>query len=235
MHDRRGFTLIELLVVIAIIAILAAILFPVFAKAREKARQTTCLSNAKQMGNAIEMYKSDWDQRYPFTFDFPNFARWYEDRILGQYVKSAEAFKCPSQTLTGIPGECGYSYNWMFGYYPNCYPTGGPYACMGMTEAAVHNPASKILIVDGSLAYTWLRYDLGYDYSCMCAYRIGCSAVTQLATWLPLHPEYKTNAAPHNGGVNCVYADGHVKWNQVSTILPPYPANLKIWHPWYDA
>ncbi len=65
MQQRRGFTLIELLVVIAIIAILAAILFPVFAQAREKARQTTCTSNLKQIGTAFMMYVQDYDETYP--------------------------------------------------------------------------------------------------------------------------------------------------------------------------
>ncbi|MGD8239412.1 MAG: prepilin-type N-terminal cleavage/methylation domain-containing protein, partial [Armatimonadota bacterium] len=63
---RDGFTLIELLVVIAIIAILAAILFPVFAKAREKARQTSCLSNIKQLGLACQAYSTDWNEEFPF-------------------------------------------------------------------------------------------------------------------------------------------------------------------------
>jgi prepilin-type N-terminal cleavage/methylation domain-containing protein len=65
MRQRGGFTLIELLVVIAIIAILAAILFPVFAQAREKARQTTCVSNLKQIGTAFMMYVQDYDETYP--------------------------------------------------------------------------------------------------------------------------------------------------------------------------
>ncbi len=69
---RKGFTLIELLVVIAIIAILAAILFPVFARAREKARQTSCLSNMKQIALAITMYASDYDETYASTaLDYP--------------------------------------------------------------------------------------------------------------------------------------------------------------------
>ena len=63
---RKGFTLIELLVVIAIIAILAAILFPVFSQARDKARQTTCLSNAKQVGLAVMQYQQDYNELYPF-------------------------------------------------------------------------------------------------------------------------------------------------------------------------
>src|SRR5207302_4323104 len=69
---RRGFTLIELLVVIAIIAILAAILFPVFAQAREKARQAGCLSNTRQIGTAVSMYVQDYDETFPFSDDFGN-------------------------------------------------------------------------------------------------------------------------------------------------------------------
>ena len=71
---QRGFTLIELLVVIAIIAILAAILFPVFAQAREQARMSSCLSNLKQLGMGITMYRSDWDSRGPFTGWPPSFS-----------------------------------------------------------------------------------------------------------------------------------------------------------------
>jgi prepilin-type N-terminal cleavage/methylation domain-containing protein len=65
--QKKGFTLIELLVVIAIIAILAAILFPVFSRAREQARKTACLSNLKQIGQALMMYVQDWDEGYPFN------------------------------------------------------------------------------------------------------------------------------------------------------------------------
>ena len=84
---RRGFTLIELLVVIAIIAILAAILFPVFAQAREKARQTGCLSNTKQLGTASSMYMQDWDEQLVPTYQYDGASgvcanlRWWYDMV----------------------------------------------------------------------------------------------------------------------------------------------------------
>src|SRR2546427_6300511 len=106
---HRGFTLIELLVVIAIIAILAAILFPVFAQARDKARQASCLSNAKQLGIAVTMYVQDYDETFFWQ------AAWDEERELGAgswgpsfksyirwptahlpYIKNQQVFKCPS-------------------------------------------------------------------------------------------------------------------------------------------
>ena len=98
---RRGFTLIELLVVIAIIAILAAILFPVFAQAREKARQAACLSNMKQMGTAITMYAQDYDETYNsiYTFQPPAFnagCRFWWTELLYPYIKNADVFRCPS-------------------------------------------------------------------------------------------------------------------------------------------
>ncbi|MDW8106181.1 MAG: DUF1559 domain-containing protein [Armatimonadota bacterium] len=112
---RKGFTLIELLVVIAIIAILAAILFPVFAQAREKARQTGCLSNVKQIGLAIQMYTNDYDEyiprnayadppRVPEGDHFTNCSspRWMD--VIQPYIKNVDVHNCPSDPFTPIRG-----------------------------------------------------------------------------------------------------------------------------------
>src|SRR5438270_2374879 len=95
-HKPTGFTLIELLVVIAIIAVLAAILFPVFAQARDKARSASCLSNTKQIGTAIMMYVQDHDEGMPPFFITTKFGPTYWHVHLKPYVKNLQVFICPS-------------------------------------------------------------------------------------------------------------------------------------------
>ena len=118
MNRRRGaFTLIELLVVIAIIAILAAILFPVFAQAREKARETSCLSNCKQIGLALQMYAQDYDETLPSTGpnypanSNPVFKQGYQWAmwaiLLDPYIKSRKVWICPSGPTSGGAFEVG--------------------------------------------------------------------------------------------------------------------------------
>jgi prepilin-type N-terminal cleavage/methylation domain-containing protein len=112
MRRRNGFTLIELLVVIAIIAILAAILFPVFAQAREQARMSTCLSNFKQMGLGVMMYVQDWDENYPISrlYGFPGHSDCGQKTVTWKdetapYVKNLQVYKCPSNKHKDQPDE----------------------------------------------------------------------------------------------------------------------------------
>ncbi len=108
---RRGFTLIELLVVIAIIAILAAILFPVFAKAREKARQSSCSSNLKQIGLASLQYAQDYDETYP-AYNLPITGSWRN--MVTPYAKNTQIFECPSRA-TNKQGSYAQNYFYVGG------------------------------------------------------------------------------------------------------------------------
>ena len=110
--QKSGFTLIELLVVIAIIAILAAILFPVFAQAREKARQTSCLSNIKQTGLAILMYVQDYDEQFPlaqfndWNQPFPQGSlKWSSTLVVQPYMKNRDIYHCPSDPRVPVTDQ----------------------------------------------------------------------------------------------------------------------------------
>jgi prepilin-type N-terminal cleavage/methylation domain-containing protein len=107
-RKSAGFTLIELLVVIAIIAILAAILFPVFAKAREKARQVSCLSNQKQLGLGFLQYNQDYDDNYPTGSAGPLGQGW--GGVIYPYVKSTGVYKCPDDATTNVANGATISY-----------------------------------------------------------------------------------------------------------------------------
>jgi prepilin-type N-terminal cleavage/methylation domain-containing protein/prepilin-type processing-associated H-X9-DG protein len=122
-ESRRGFTLIELLVVIAIIAILAAILFPVFARARENARRASCQSNLKQIGLGIMQYVQDYDERLPYASSGGTLGWAY---AIQPYIKSEQLFQCPSETVSpptgatlfdraNLPGFTDYYYNFNLG------------------------------------------------------------------------------------------------------------------------
>jgi len=180
---RRGFTLIELLVVIAIIAILAAILFPVFAQARDKARGASCLSNTKQIGTAVQMYIQDYDETFPFSDNFgvvipgspvQGGYQYWGDAIY-PYTKSGQA-----SALAGYTGgprnygpvqRCpsvndwwtGYAYNINLGYYPTGQlgQTSTAAIYTGVKLASVLRPADLIVIMDNQPQYSWLRNNLG--------------------------------------------------------------------------
>ena len=149
---RMGFTLIELLVVIAIIAILAAILFPVFAAAREKARQTSCLSNVRQIGLGFMQYTQDYDELYPIgvcppadvcgvNADWP-YGRGWAGQIL-PYVRSSNIYLCPSDPYF-YPDDISYAYNINFALMnPNVWWGGIDGASAKLTA-----PASTVLIFE---------------------------------------------------------------------------------------
>lgn len=157
-RTRDGFTLIELLVVIAIIAILAAILFPVFAQAREKARQITCVSNGKQIGTAIMMYIQDYDEFYPRSQWYDSYSPrgkqhlWAGDIL--PYIKNGRAdgfggvFKCPS-----FPGEQNNNLGVNERVMEDCWD---PCKTSGVNLAAVDRPADLSVVMDkGRSPFTW--------------------------------------------------------------------------------
>jgi len=193
---RRGFTLIELLVVIAIIAILAAILFPVFARVREKARQASCASNLRQLGLAFQLYASDYDGRLP-SFDGGGCGHWWFD-ALEPYVRNAQVYGCPTANPHNYSNVC---------------------TC-GQTRGFLQRYPQ---LIDGRASYTFDISDPGngLPYSRLMADVVDFPADKMLvgdALCIVWHWEGGSSAmytnpdlAPHNGGWNLTFLDGHTK------------------------
>ncbi len=154
---RRGFTLIELLVVIAIIAILAAILFPVFARARENARRASCQSNLKQIGLGMMMYTQDYDETFPMHYGYVQGGVVYSWPItLEPYAKSRQVFFCPSDTVHNSGNAINTS-NVSYGYN---------YAYLTQVKiAAINYPSETLMLGDTGLNPTgYVIYWVGPDY-----------------------------------------------------------------------
>ena len=205
---KRGFTLIELLVVIAIIAILAAILFPVFAKAREKARQTSCLSNVRQILTAALSYAQDYVERFCSTVLAAD--PWvFWPHQLQPYVKNWQLYSCPSNPISGP-----MTYH---GTYYDQYPT---YAVMNsifravppISLGAVQTPASKWFIADSN--HPVLGDIRGLLTATSCGQWSCGKNVATTHQWL----------VPHNDGINIGYCDGHAKWSNANAAWGDYNA-----------
>jgi prepilin-type N-terminal cleavage/methylation domain-containing protein/prepilin-type processing-associated H-X9-DG protein len=210
MPRRRGFTLIELLVVIAIIAILAAILFPVFAQARESARKSACLSNTKQIASAVTMYLQDYDETFALNLypvnPPPTVFSFYDAHV--PYIKNDGVFRCPSepqsQNWATFFSLCRYPFRGLgtftfFSYNGNyCMFNGG--VTNTLTDrrparhiATLHYPAEQTVFYDGKL---------------MCTFN---SPIND-----PGPPLGGPSVQPprHSEGVNVAFADGHAKFQK---------------------
>jgi len=201
---KRGFTLIELLVVIAIIAILAAILFPVFARAREKARQSSCLSNVKQMTLGVLMYTQDYDETTPLSAGYTqevdvldpedggndtDYSHIYWFECIVPYVKNAQIFSCPSYSGKNI--SSGGSPSAPHPRFPDGVNYGfNTYAARKTLGNFVH-PAQVGLICDGYNNY----------------WRLKCPGSD--------NDHYMWSYNRHNDGSNASFVDGHTKWIKV--------------------
>jgi len=199
---KRGFTLIELLVVIAIIAILAAILFPVFARAREKARQASCSSNHKQAALAWMMYVQDYDERAPYmNIGHPTHGRVWIQYTLTPYIKNAQLWECPSYDNIANPGSCeqrvrgGIGGNWA--WTPIEGPGGDVGWISGKKIGVLNRPAEFITFMDGTCMGATVYNNFDFN-----AWKAGA--------W--------PSGWRHNEGANVAYADGHVKWQKPNSI-----------------
>ena len=237
-RKRTGFTLIELLVVIAIIAILAAILFPVFARARENARRASCQSNLKQLGLGVLQYVQDYDEILPGSLmDNPNatpqggyqvggtYWIWYQ--LIYPYTRSMQIVVCPSSSSPdyATPFRGNYASNGVAMFAP----AGGASNAWGDTgtvkDSQFASPASTYLLLDGG-QWSIDPYYIALRGSAIGSYYLpgsgdagippdGSSPPSANGAWF--QSDYQSGR--HFGGVNVEFADGHVKWLKSDKVI----------------
>jgi prepilin-type N-terminal cleavage/methylation domain-containing protein/prepilin-type processing-associated H-X9-DG protein len=241
--QRRGFTLIELLVVIAIIAILAAILFPVFAQAREKARTATCLSHMKQVGTGLMMYAQDYDERYPYNYHYSaskTLLWWFQDDIR-PYIKNEPIYSCPSarshQTTTGLrpPGLPSPLVKDYIASVSGGSGWPGRPANLAAPTAAMTNNSGTSTTTRGmsdveDVSGTIMVYDCGntgYQFELWSFGQTHCAGLPK-AQWLDSNGNvWKDNVGAdlpvgtrHSGGFIAIFCDGHAKWQPNPESVP---------------
>ena len=228
MVARSGFTLIEILVVIAIIAILAAILFPVFARARENARRSSCQSNLKQIGLAFAQYTQDYDERYPGAYNFNASAApvlsW--DKAIEAYAGITVAqgaspliFKCPSDTTVSnfavlptrsysMPRPNGTS----GGMAGTIVGTGATSYAVGYSQAEVGKPSETLMVAEAPFSSSYF----GNPSSSVVDRPLTNSAATLVG-----QDRSNPGTPSHLEGWNYLFVDGHVKWLRPERTIGP--------------
>jgi len=210
--NRKGFTLIELLVVIAIIAILAAILFPVFAKAREQARKTTCINNQKQIGVTVMQYTQDNDEVLPSvafggmwgTTQWANYGWGYIWKSMEPYCKNSQIFKCPSSNAQWQgPYDLSYGYNEYIYNFDN-----GQARLANLTNGRF-GVAQIVVIAESRFPGIFNDWDDGYTNNA--TYPQCFLGRIMLAN----------NDKPRHEGSTVMYADGHAKFIPVMRFKCP--------------
>lgn len=210
--------------VIAIIAILAAILFPVFAQAREAARQTACLSNLRQLSSAVAMYVQDYES-YPLYSSGAD--RWHS--LTQPYIKNLNVLICPTSAFTRYHvRNMGYGYNHQ--YLARSLDRGG--SGTGAIESQIEFPAETIAIADSAGTGGWAQNPLPWSDAVNECDRLGNHGYTidppllppgskwgtscSVSAPLPNYPgPGHTRIAPrHKGGANIAFCDGHAKWTR---------------------
>jgi len=235
---HRGFTLIELLVVIAIIAILAAILFPVFAQAREKARQSACLSNLKQIGTGLMMYVQDYDEAYPCNWygglwpTTPDGKQYKWMDAVSPYVKNEQVFTCPSdgsnrrkyiyyKNLTKASTDNWGSYCTNVAYWDT-----GP----GTPASSEGNPAARRTTTLANVAKPAETFWAG---DCNGSFQLAWPNIAQQPKIIPGSPRMLglkggggilmegALVERHPGRLNAVWADGHASSVSLDRLTEP--------------
>ena len=214
---RKAFTLIELLVVIAIIAILAAILFPVFAKAREAARKSSCASNLNQIVKAALMYSQDYDELVVpswLNYSPPGIGgSVYWQGLILPYTKNYQIYKCPSHQLAAEPIPANPQYT-SYAHQHNNLGWGG-----SVSLAAINSPSETIYFSDVGTHVSWAAFNQNPDRE---DFTLGGGGANYSRRYDQQAHDATTVANRHTGTCNIAFVDGHVKAWKASRVAQPY-------------